>query len=51
MLLVSRQHVNATFYRSLPFIFLRDIAPVGGFTAQPLVLVASPSLPMRTMPN
>ena len=51
LLVVTSNTVNATFYQSLPFNFLRDIAPVGGFTAQPLVIVASPSLPMRTMPE
>ena len=51
LLVVTSNTVNATFYQSLPFVFLRDIAPVGGFTAQPLVIVASPSLPMRTMPE
>ena len=51
LLVVTSNTVNATFYQSLPFDFLRDIAPVGGFTAQPLVIVASPSLPMRTMPE
>jgi tripartite-type tricarboxylate transporter receptor subunit TctC len=51
LLVVTSNTVNATFYQSLPFVFLRDIAPVGGFTAQPLVIVASPSLPFKTMPE
>ena len=40
--------VNATFYDSLPFNFLRDIEPVAGFVKYPLVLVADPTLPFRT---
>jgi tripartite-type tricarboxylate transporter receptor subunit TctC len=40
--------VNATFYDSLPFNFLRDIEPVAGFVKYPLVLVADPTLPVKT---
>jgi tripartite-type tricarboxylate transporter receptor subunit TctC len=51
LLAVSSNAVNATLYQSLPFNFLRDIAPVGGFTTQPLVIIASPSLPAKTIPE
>jgi tripartite-type tricarboxylate transporter receptor subunit TctC len=47
LLAVSSNAVNATLYQSLPFNFLRDIAPVGGFTVQPLMIIASPSLPAK----
>ena len=42
LLVVTSNTVNATSDQSLPFVFLRDIAPVGGFTAQPLVIVGEP---------
>ena len=51
LLVVSSSTVNATLYESLPFNFLRDIAPVGGFTSQPFVIIASPSLPAKTIRN
>src|SRR5262249_12846053 len=51
LLVVTSSTVNPSLYSSLPFNFLRDIAPVGGFTAQPLVLVASPALPYKTIPE
>ncbi len=33
---------------NLPFVFLRDIAPVGGITREALVMVVHPSVPART---
>jgi tripartite-type tricarboxylate transporter receptor subunit TctC len=32
----------------LDFVFLRDIAPVGGITREPLVLLVHPSVPAKT---
>jgi tripartite-type tricarboxylate transporter receptor subunit TctC len=40
---------NATFYETLPFNFLRDIAPVGGLVRLPFAMVVTPSLPARTV--
>ena len=40
-----------SFYEKLPFNFLRDIAPVGGFVTLPFVLIATPSFPAKTMPE
>ena len=42
---------NATFYETLPFNFLRDIAPVGGLVRLPFAMVVTPSLPARTVPE
>jgi tripartite-type tricarboxylate transporter receptor subunit TctC len=42
---------NATFYETLPFNFLRDIAPVGGLVRLPFAMVVSPSVPARTVPE
>src|SRR5262249_48620830 len=39
---------NTTLYESLPFNFLRDIAPVAGLVALPMVLEVNPSIPVRT---
>src|SRR5947209_908947 len=41
--------VNVTFFDTLPFNLLRDIAPVSGLIDFPLVMIASPSLPPRTI--
>jgi len=41
--------VNATLYPKLNFHFVSDIAPVAGMARTPTVLVANPSLPVRTV--
>jgi tripartite-type tricarboxylate transporter receptor subunit TctC len=41
--------INATLYESLNFVFLRDIAPIGGILRVPEVLVVNPSLPVTTL--
>ena len=43
--------VNATLYDKLDFEFLRDIAPVAGLARQPQVLLGSPSLEAKTVPE
>src|SRR5207249_10825947 len=41
--------VNVTLFDNLPFNLLRDIAPVSGLIDFPLVMVANPSLPAKTI--
>ena len=41
--------INASSYATLPFNLLRDIAPVAGLADFPLVMVASPSVPAKTV--
>jgi tripartite-type tricarboxylate transporter receptor subunit TctC len=41
--------INATSYESLPFNFLRDIAPVAALAELPFVIDVSPSLPAKTV--
>ncbi len=41
--------VNASLFEKLPFSITRDIAPVSGIIDFPLVLVANPSLGVRTV--
>src|SRR5262245_51314486 len=43
--------VNPSLFRHLPFDLKRDIAPVAGLIDFPLVLVAHPSLPAKTVPE
>jgi len=43
--------INATLYDKLNFVFLRDIAPIGGILRLPYVLVAHPSVPANTVPE
>lgn len=40
--------ISASLDQKLPFVFLRDIAPVGGITREPLVMVVNPAVPART---
>lgn len=40
--------ISGSLSQNLTFNFLRDIAPVGGITREPLVLVTHPSIPART---
>jgi len=48
---VSTHTINVSLYQSLPFNFLRDITMVAGLTELPLVLIANPAVPARTLPE
>ena len=41
--------VNTSMYESLPFDLQRDIAPVSGLIDYPMVMVAHPSVPAKTI--
>lgn len=41
--------INATFYKKLPFNFLRDMAPVAGIVRIPNVMVVNPAVPATTV--
>lgn len=43
--------VNATLYENLNFDILRDITPIVGTFKSPLVLVVTPSLPVKSVPE
>jgi tripartite-type tricarboxylate transporter receptor subunit TctC len=43
--------VNMSLFESLPFNLVRDIAPVAGMVDFPLVLIANPALPAKTIPE
>ena len=43
--------VNPSLFRHLPFDLKRDIAPVAGLIDFPLVMVANPSFPAKTVPE
>jgi tripartite-type tricarboxylate transporter receptor subunit TctC len=49
LMVTGSNAVNATFYDTLPFNFLRDIAPVAGLVRYPLVMVVNPSVPARNV--
>ena len=51
LLIGSTNAINATFYQKLNFNFIRDIAPVAGITKQPQVMLGSPSLSAKTIPE
>ena len=46
---VSTNAINPSLYKSLPFDFQRDIAPVAGLAELPLVMVANPGIPAKTV--
>ena len=41
--------INATLYKKLNFVFLRDIDPVAGFIQVPNVMEVNPSVPVKTV--
>src|SRR6185437_4011543 len=43
--------VNPALFKNLPFDLKRDIAPVAGLIDFPLVMVAHPSVPAKTVPE
>jgi tripartite-type tricarboxylate transporter receptor subunit TctC len=43
--------INATLYDKLNFVFLRDIAPVASTIRQPQIMLASPSVTAKTVPE
>jgi len=43
--------VNATLFDKLDYVLLRDIAPVAGLARQPQVLLATPQLPAKSVPE
>jgi tripartite-type tricarboxylate transporter receptor subunit TctC len=49
LLATATNAINGSLYDALPFNFVRDIAPVSGFFATPLVLVVSPSMPADSL--
>lgn len=48
---VATNVINPSLYKSLPFDFRRDIAPVAGLAELPLVLDVTPTLPAETVPE
>jgi tripartite-type tricarboxylate transporter receptor subunit TctC len=43
--------VNVTLFDNLPFNLIRDIAPVSGLIDFPLVMIVSPAVPAKTVPE
>ncbi|HWX82507.1 MAG TPA: tripartite tricarboxylate transporter substrate binding protein [Xanthobacteraceae bacterium] len=48
---VASNVINPSLYKSLPFDFQRDIAPVAGLAELPLVFDVTPALPATTVPE
>lgn len=51
LLVGSPNATNATLYKKLNFIFIRDIAPIAGLMRGALVMVVHPSVPAMTLPE
>jgi tripartite-type tricarboxylate transporter receptor subunit TctC len=51
LMILATNAINPSLYKSLPFDFQRDIAPVAGLAELPLVMDVTPSLPAKTVPE
>jgi tripartite-type tricarboxylate transporter receptor subunit TctC len=51
MEVVTANAINATFYPSLNYNFIRDIAPVASIVSGPFVMVVNPSVPAKNLPE
>ena len=51
LLAMSANAINASLYPNLNYNFIRDTVPVALIGGIPLVLVATPSLPVKTVPE
>ena len=51
LLATTANAVNATFYETLNFDFIRDIAPVAAIVDLPLVMAVNRSFPAKTVPE
>jgi tripartite-type tricarboxylate transporter receptor subunit TctC len=49
LLVPTSSAINATLYESLPFNFLKDMAPVAGLVRSPNVMEVNPSVPANTV--
>ncbi len=48
-LAATKDAINATLYKNLPFDFIRDFAMVAGIMQSPLVMLTNPSFPARSV--
>jgi tripartite-type tricarboxylate transporter receptor subunit TctC len=51
LLVTTANAVNATLYDKLNYVFMRDIAPVGGLIRVPVVVEVNPAVPVKTIPE
>ena len=51
LLVTSTNAINATVYENLKFNFIRDIAPVAGLNREVLIMMVTPSMPVRKVPE
>ena len=49
MFVAPNNAIGTTLYKNLPFVFLRDTAPVAGMMRLTNVMVVPPSLPVKTV--
>jgi tripartite-type tricarboxylate transporter receptor subunit TctC len=51
MFVAPNNAIGQTLYKNLPFVFLRDTAPIAGMMRLANVMVVPPSLPVKTVPE
>jgi tripartite-type tricarboxylate transporter receptor subunit TctC len=51
LLMSTSAIISSLYYRNLGYNLLRDIAPVGGVSDEPMVMVVHPSVPATTVPE
>ena len=49
LLVTAANTIGVTFYEKLAFNFIRDIAPVGGWSRVPYIMGVNPSVPAKTV--
>jgi tripartite-type tricarboxylate transporter receptor subunit TctC len=51
LLVTSSAAINVGLYDALNYDFQRDVAPVAGMIGLPMVVLVTPSMPMKTLPE
>ena len=51
LMALSSNAINASLYRSLPYNFINDTAPVASIATIPLIMEVNPSVPAKTVPE
>ena len=49
LVLATANAINATYYRKLPYDFLRDVTAVAGLARVPSIMEVNPSVPVKTV--
>jgi tripartite-type tricarboxylate transporter receptor subunit TctC len=51
LLALSSNAINASLYKDLPYVFIRDATPVASIATIPLIMEVNPAVPAKTIPE